>query len=678
MINYIKPNNEELFNSMETFNFKQIQNYIPIYNEFFMLNKKNCNSIQLKNDWILKSINNQITDSKQTYNATIYNINTANVENANIFIKEAPLVDPFKFITGKYKNNLESINNLPSFTYTTLDKTDSKYIIPKVLNTQNSAYVDGLFNYINGCLQPKGFIHGISFYGSYISLKNQYSFNIADDFEYLMHSSYFKKNNGILFHIPSSLTNTNNKTTLQITETVGLYNDLDFDDIIEIPCTDDISEIKTPATTSTIATDLECDDIDNNNTNTNNTNPNKKKEEYDMEEIEDLDLIDQYTNNTHNSSEYSDSSSSVDNDSENLIYAVKYINTFTPHIYNKTTTTTATTTTQLVNADNIISGLNQDTIHNDDKYDEDGDDDNSDTEDENDNNSWSTMDSSNNSNNSEDNNTETDSSFLTDIDEYIEAIIPTYPVHLICIEKCKNTLDSLIIQNQLTEDELFSCIMQIIMILITYQTGFKFTHNDLHTNNIVYVETTTPYLYYIYNDTKYLVPTYGKIYKIIDFGRSIYTIKNVLICSDSYQKHEDSYSQYNFGPCLQQNKSVVEPNYSFDLCRLSCSMIDEFIDSYDSNTLSKLTPFTQLLLHLCLDDQGYHILYKKNREERYPNFTLYKMIARTVHAHTPHNILQLECFEKYKHFNQTLINTEKHELIDINKILQYIKNSEDL
>ena len=30
-----------------------------------------------------------------------------------------------------------------------------------------------------------------------------------------------------------------------------------------------------------------------------------------------------------------------------------------------------------------------------------------------------------------------------------------------------------------------------------------------------------------------------------------------------------------------------------------------------------------------------NILYKKNGEERYPDFKLYKMIARTVHNHTP-------------------------------------------
>ena len=30
-----------------------------------------------------------------------------------------------------------------------------------------------------------------------------------------------------------------------------------------------------------------------------------------------------------------------------------------------------------------------------------------------------------------------------------------------------------------------------------------------------------------------------------------------------------------------------------------------------------------------------NILYKKNGDERYPDFKLYKMIARTVHNHTP-------------------------------------------
>jgi hypothetical protein len=641
MINYIKPNNEELFISMEKLNFTKIQNYVPIYNEFFMLNKTNFNSIQFKNDWILKSVDFQITNTLHTYNATIQNTINSRIQPVEIFIKEAPILDPFKFVTGKYKNNLSSITNLPSLIYTQTDPSNKEYIIPKVVNTQNAAYVDGLFNYLNGCLQGEGFIHGISFYGSYLSVKNQYSFNIADDFEYLMHSPYFKKNTGVLFTIPANYnTQNNNNKTLQITDTdnIDLHKDLTFNDLIDL---DNIhSEI--PTTTTDIDSVVVDDEDDN---------------------LESLDLIEQYSNSS--TSEYSTTASNVDENDDKLdelIYPVTYISTFS--VEDRVTSRQPTDG----NADDSSDNSSSDSSDDDD--DEDCDDDCSNSD-----NSWSTL-------NSKETTTYSDESDFTDSEEYMEAIIPEFPVHLICIEKCKNTLDSLLLHNTLSEDELFACILQIIMILITYQDGFKFTHNDLHTNNIVYIETSKKYIVYTYKDNKYLVPTYGKIYKIIDFGRSIYTINNQIICGDSYQKHEDAYSQYNFGPCLQPNKPVVEPNYSFDLCRLACSMIDGFIDSYDPEALSNITPFSKLLLHLCLDDNGYHILYKHNREERYPNFSLYKMIARTVHLHTPHNILQLECFKSYKHFNQSEILSNNEEVdiiaIDINRLIQYIKNSEGL
>ena len=61
------------------------------------------------------------------------------------------------------------------------------------------------------------------------------------------------------------------------------------------------------------------------------------------------------------------------------------------------------------------------------------------------------------------------------------------------LEKLENTLDSLLeVENEddeLSMDEWRSCLFQIIMTLIVYQKVFKFTHNDLHTNNIMYVKT---------------------------------------------------------------------------------------------------------------------------------------------------------------------------------------------
>ena len=61
-------------------------------------------------------------------------------------------------------------------------------------------------------------------------------------------------------------------------------------------------------------------------------------------------------------------------------------------------------------------------------------------------------------------------------------------------------------------------------------------------------KTEKQYLYYRYNQRHYKVPTHGRIFKIIDFGRAIYKYKGRTICSDSYHKKGDAATQYNFGP----------------------------------------------------------------------------------------------------------------------------------
>jgi hypothetical protein len=138
---------------------------------------------------------------------------------------------------------------------------------------------------------------------------------------------------------------------------------------------------------------------------------------------------------------------------------------------------------------------------------------------ENDNNSDNNDNNShNNDNNNEDIN-EIDSEEEDDEDEEEESIIltfPKFPVQVICMENCENTFDNLIINETLNEEEWFSALMQIIMILITYQKMFSFTHNDLHTNNIMYNSTNKKFIYYTYKKKTYKVPTFGKIYKLIE------------------------------------------------------------------------------------------------------------------------------------------------------------------
>jgi hypothetical protein len=217
--------------------------------------------------------------------------------------------------------------------------------------------------------------------------------------------------------------------------------------------------------------------------------------------------------------------------------------------------------------------------------------------------------------------------------------VSRYPVQIIAIECCKQTLDSLL--DTIRPNELTSCLMQVIMTLITYQKAYNFTHNDLHTNNIMYIDTELPYLYYFFEDTAYQVPTYGKIFKIIDFGRSVYTFQNQKFISDSFSEQGDAATQYNTEPYFNASKPRIEPNYSFDLCRLACSMIDMLPDTEEYEALNRV------IEDWCTDDKGRNVVYKKNGEERYPGFKLYKMIARTVHNHIPAMQLRRSVFQQF-------------------------------
>ena len=57
----------------------------------------------------------------------------------------------------------------------------------------------------------------------------------------------------------------------------------------------------------------------------------------------------------------------------------------------------------------------------------------------------------------------------------------------------------------------------------------------LHINNIMFKYTDRSYLYYKYNNQYFKVPTYGYLFKIIDFGRSIFTIGKKTFMNDCFQ-----------------------------------------------------------------------------------------------------------------------------------------------
>ena len=251
----------------------------------------------------------------------------------------------------------------------------------------------------------------------------------------------------------------------------------------------------------------------------------------------------------------------------------------------------------------------------------------------------------------------------------VYAYINNFPTQMICLEKCDGTLDSLFVDEEVDKECGAAYLMQIVMTLIIYQKAFHFTHNDLHTNNIMYIETEQEFVYYRHSGKTYKVPTYGKIFKLIDFGRAIYRFQGKTLCSDSFSSGGDAHTQYNCEPFLNESKPRIDPNMSFDLCRLGCSIYDFIIE----DEREKRDAFQETIWRWCQDDNGKNVLYKRNGEERYPNFKLYKMIARNVHKHTPEAQLETPFFDQFRMNAKKATKLDKSALtVDIDAIPSYV------
>ena len=164
-VNYQKRKNVELFKSLEEpelLFLSNAQNYIPIYTKFFSLNETNYNSINLNHKWYISSIHKSSEDDNNDnndynlYNCRVKNIVNNKTKDKNVFFKMAPLLDPYKYLIGKYNILDEKLYNLPKF-----DSTEET-CHPKFIDINNSAYVDGMFLYLtSSLLNTHNFSHGL-------------------------------------------------------------------------------------------------------------------------------------------------------------------------------------------------------------------------------------------------------------------------------------------------------------------------------------------------------------------------------------------------------------------------------------------------------------------------------------------------------------------------------------
>ena len=189
---------------------------------------------------------------------------------------------------------------------------------------------------------------------------------------------------------------------------------------------------------------------------------------------------------------------------------------------------------------------------------------------------------------------------------------------------------------------MLSALFQITFALHLLQKKFKFTHNDLHINNIMYTKTEKEFLYYKFNNTYFKVPTYGYLFKIIDFGRAIFTYQNKLFFNDTFNRHGEAEGQYTYPIrhlLFTNNKEdIIVPNYNFDLCRLAITIIDVLkIVEYDENNF-----FMDFIKSLTKDCNG-NFLYELNDD-----FNMYIDIAKYANNALPSEVILNPIFKFYR------------------------------
>ena len=502
-----------------------------------------------------------------------------------MFIKSAPLIDPIHYLIGKYSSEPnQKWLNLPQYNST------EESCMKKILSPNNTSYIDNFFNFLSSQVLHKHKIqHGIDFYGSFLGIQKKFHFNAYDDIEYLQESDFFLENNKILYEIDESSSHALHDGTIENKNTQSRRPKLNISANNCIIVVDEVIESIGSSSSGNLETTLNDNDCT-------------------------MDLVYEKTKNKKSSTNINQSDSDGDSSDDD------------------------SSDTNSSDDDSDSSSINYSTDEDNDISNNNGDED----EDE-----MDVESGSEEGDGDDDESMETCSSSSESDNEYLPLYIYNFPVQMIALERCDGTLDELLEKELLTDNEIIAALAQVIFTLITYQKMFSFTHNDLHTNNIVFKKTKEKFLFYEFERKQYKVPTYGRIYKIIDFGRSIYKFDSHIFCSDSFAPSGDANGQYNTEPYMNTKKPRLEPNPSFDLCRLGCSLYNFFIDPDEG--LPKDMNEVQKLVHFwCLDDNKMNILYKRNGDERYPNFKLYKMIARLVHDKTPQSQLALPVFQQFE------------------------------
>ena len=162
----------------------------------------------------------------------------------------------------------------------------------------------------------------------------------------------------------------------------------------------------------------------------------------------------------------------------------------------------------------------------------------------------------------------------------------------------------------------------------------------------MFKKTDKTYLYYKFNNIYFKVPTHGFIFKIIDFGRAIFTFHNKLFFNDTFAKHGEAEGQYTYQNNIlftkdKETKELIKPNYSFDLCRLAITILD--VCNYNKlEDYKDKKAFTDFIYNLTLN-------YKEESlADLNDDFEMYVSIAKESNNAKPEKVIQDFIFKDYR------------------------------
>ena len=193
------PDNDIMYNP---YKIQKNQKYNPIYSLFFDLSQEEFHTISFNQKYEMIDINKVVNKENRE-------------ESKTTFIKFYPLLDPIRFMIGKYlirppsdEGSVHEDIILPSFTSRLegISNNHSTKIREKLENIHNESYVDSFFCYLSSqLLNTHQFVHGIDFYGSYLGIQEKFKTDITDDVEYLYNSSFFKEHLHKLFEVSKNI-----------------------------------------------------------------------------------------------------------------------------------------------------------------------------------------------------------------------------------------------------------------------------------------------------------------------------------------------------------------------------------------------------------------------------------------------------------------------------------------